>query len=115
MFSVEAIRFSPAISNRYCEINTLYVILSGENRLRFAESKFCEVINGAKPRSECDDGIWFGVWVACHRKCNIPLVSHRDLEPYPCGATHLDFTSLSLGKISTTQIASQFSPLRMTG
>ena len=36
MFSVGAIHFSPAISNRYREINTLYVILSGEKRLRFA-------------------------------------------------------------------------------
>ena len=64
VYSVGAIHESPAISNRYREINTLYVILSGENRLRFAESKFCEVINGAKPRSECDDGIWLGAWVA---------------------------------------------------
>ena len=58
-------------------------------------------------------GLEFG-WLVT-KNVTSPLESHRDLEPYPCGATHLDFTSLSLGKISTTQIALQFSPLRMTG
>ena len=53
------------------QTNPLYVILSGEKRLRFAESKFCGVNNGAKPRSECDEGIWQGVWVAFYRKCYI--------------------------------------------
>ena len=36
-------------------------------------------MNGAKPRGECDDGVWLGVWVACQGKCYIPSKSHRDL------------------------------------
>ncbi len=76
------------------QIKPLYVILSGEKRLRFAESKFCGVNNGAKPRSDSDDGIWLGVSVSCYSKCNFPLVSHQDFEPYPAAATPCAFTSL---------------------
>ena len=43
----------------------------------------------AKPRSECDEGIWLGVLVAFFHKCNIPLASHRDLQPYPASAKSL--------------------------
>ena len=44
----------------------LYVILSGEKRLRFAQSKFCglSVSEQAKSRSDSDEGIWQRVWVA---------------------------------------------------
>ena len=94
----------------------LYVILS-EGR-RGQSPTEVEVLRSDK-RSKTEERMrrWDMAWSlgGFLQKSNIPLASHRDFKPYPCGATHLDFTSLSLGKISTTQIASQFSPLRMTG
>ena len=43
----------------------------------------------AEARSESDEGIWLGVLVAFFHKCNIPLASHRDLQPYPASAKSL--------------------------
>ena len=43
----------------------------------------------AEARSESDEGIWLGVLVAYFHKCNIPLASHRDLQPYPASAKSL--------------------------
>ena len=56
-----------------------------KNAERFSQSKFCEVNNGAKPRSEATKGSpnefgWLLNW------CNIPMVRHRDLSRDPCGA-----------------------------
>ena len=62
------------LSNKNAEVATSAVflstcqpvILSGEKRLRFAQSKFCglSVSEQAKPRSDSDDGISEQVWVA---------------------------------------------------
>ena len=60
--------------------------------MRFAESKFCGSSEASKQEpknTSCLAGIWQRVWVACHSGCYFPLVSHRNFEPYPCGATHL--------------------------
>ena len=93
-------RRSPAISAKV-----------GADRSRsFVEGVSRRRRSDTKPRSECDDGIWLGVPVTFYRKCNIPLASHRDFLPYPCGATHLAFArSLrSTRKSSTTKSRCDF-------
>ena len=65
------------------KINSQPVILSGEKRLRFAESKFHRVRNEVKPRSGSDAGMWLGIWVAFYSKCNFTLASHQKFKPYP--------------------------------
>ena len=72
--------------------------------------------SNTKPRSECDEGIWLGVWVTFYRKCYIPLVSHQNLEPYPASAkaSHFClFASLNPQKFDCAK-RKRFSPLRMT-
>ena len=70
----------------------LYVILSAGRRVRPpTEVEVSPSEKRGETEEQRDDGIWLGVPVTFYKKCNIPLASHRDFLPYPCGATHLAF------------------------
>ena len=57
----------------------------------WAKSKFFRAISEEKPRSECDEGISFGIWVTFERNVTFFSVSHQNSFGDPCGATHLAF------------------------
>ena len=65
-----------------------HVILSGEKRLRFSESKFCGLSLGeqAEPRSNATMGSPNGFGWLSFTNVTFTTKSHRDFEPYPCGA-----------------------------